>query len=254
MAKVNVYKTDGGKAGEVSLPDVFSTEYRPDVIRKTVNAFQSNRRQPYGSYRFAGFKPHQSVRSGSGISRVPRQTQGGTAVFSPAVVGGRRAHPPKPEKDWSEKVNKKEVKLATNSALAATADAEKVRARGHKFKDGLSVPVVIDDAFEAIAKTKDVTKALEAIGVGDDLERASDGVKQRPGVGKLRGRRKRTPRSVLIVVSDADAAGAKAAMNLVGVEVTTPKQLNCERLAPGGDAGRLVVFTKKALASLGGAS
>ena len=89
MVKVNVYSKSGAAAGEVELPAVFETEFRPDVIRKAVNAAQANRRQPYGSYPLAGHGPHKSVRSGSGISRVPRATQGGNAVFSPAGIDRR---------------------------------------------------------------------------------------------------------------------------------------------------------------------
>ena len=173
MAKVNVYNKSGNASGEVELPTVFETEFRPDVIRKAVNAAQANRRQPYGSYKLAGHAPHASVRSGQGISRVPRATQGGNAVFSPAVVGGRRAHPPRVEKNWSEKVNKQERWLARASALAAASIEDAVRTRGHQFKEGLTLPVVVDDEVEAIEKTKDLTAALVAIGVGDDLERAA---------------------------------------------------------------------------------
>lgn len=253
--KVNVYDKSGAKAGDVQLPDVFATEYRPDVIRKAVNAFQANRRQPYGSNPMAG-KNHaeNSVRSGSGISRVPRMTQGRRAVLAPFVRGGRRAHPPKVEKVWAEKVNNKERRLANASALAATANETIVRARGHKFNEGVTLPVVLDDAWTGIAKTKDVRAALEALGLGDDLVRAEDGVKQRAGRGKWRGRRRKVPKSILVVVADADSGLAKAAANLVGVDVTTPDQLNAERVAPGGDPGRLTVFTKSALAALGGAT
>lgn len=232
---------------------MFATEFRPDLIRKTVNAFHANRRQPYGSDPMAGKRHAEaSVRSGSGISRVPRMTQGRRAVLAPFVTGGRRAHPPKVEKDWSEKINKKEKALAFASALAATANEEQVRARGHRFKDGLTVPVVVDDDFESIEKTKDALAALEAIGLGGDIERADNGVKQRSGIAKLRGRRLKKPKGLLVVVGAKDSAFAKAAANLPGVDVTTTDQLNVERVAPGGDAGRLVVFTRRAFDSLGG--
>ncbi len=254
MVKVNVYKNDGSTKGEVELPAVFSSEFRPDLIRKTVNAFQANRRQPYGSNPMAG-KSHSeySVRSGQGISRVPRMAQGSTAVLSPHVVGGRRAHPPKVEKIWSEKINKKEKAKAFASALGACADAEMVAERGHVFRDGLTMPVVIDDSVGSIMRTADVVKALGAIGVGGDLVRADEGKHQRPGKGKLRGRRYKTPKSILIVVDD-DAAIAKSASNLTGVDITTVSQLNTEKLAPGGDPGRLTVFTESALAKLEGSS
>ena len=248
--KVNVYTKDGSAAGEVELPHVFATEYRPDVIRKAVNAAQANRRQPYGSYKLAGHGPHASVRSGQGISRIPRETQGSTATFVPPAVGGRRAHPPKVEKNWSEKANRKERQLARASAIAATASEDAVRLRGHKFKEGLTLPVIVDDAVEAIEKTQDLADALAAIGVGDDLTRARDGKHQRPGIGKLRGRRYKTPKSILFVVSGLEAPVLTAARNLTGVDVATPDMLSTELCAPGGDPGRLVVFTKSALSAL----
>lgn len=247
MPKVNVYNKSGSSAGEVNLPAVFETEFRPDVIRKAVNAAQANRRQPYGSYKLAGHGPHKSVRSGQGIARIPRETQSGKATFAPPTTGGRRAHPPKVEKVWSEKINRKESMLARASALAASAIEDAVRTRGHKFKDGLTLPVVVDDEVEAIEKTKELVAAFEAIGVGDDLERAVEGKHQRAGRGKMRGRRYKTPKSLLFVVSGLEAPVLTAAKNLTGVDVATPDMLSTELCAPGGDAGRLVVFTKSAL-------
>ncbi len=248
--KVNVYKKDGNSSGQVDLPAVFATEFRPDVIRKAVNAAQANRRQPYGAYKLAGHGPHASVRSGQGIARIPRETQGSQATFVPPAVGGRRAHPPKVEKVWAEKANRKEKQLARASALAASANEDAVRTRGHKFKEGLTLPVVCEDEIEAIEKTQELIDALTTIGVGDDLARAREGKHQRPGIGKLRGRRYKTPKSILFVVSGLEAPVLTAARNLTGVDVATPEMLSTELVAPGGDPGRLVVFTKSALNAL----
>ena len=82
------------------------------------------------------------------MSRVPRLTQGRRADLAPCVVGGRRAHPPKAEKNWSEKINKKEKKLAKESAIAVTSNKEIVIQRGHQFDDKLTLPVIVDDKFE----------------------------------------------------------------------------------------------------------
>ena len=43
----------------------------------------------------------------------------------------------------------------------------------------------------------------------------------------------------------------KAARNLEGVDVCSPKQLNAELLAPGSHPGRLAVFSEKALEEVG---
>ena len=45
-------------------------------------------------------------------------------------------------------MNKKEAKIARQSALAATACAECVRARGHQFDDSVSFPIVVEDELK----------------------------------------------------------------------------------------------------------
>ena len=166
MAKVNVYKKDGSTSSQIDLPKVFDTEFRPDLIRKSFNTMRSNSRQAYGADPMAGCKhATASVGKGRGQSRVPRLTQGRTAALAPCVVGGRRAHPPKSERVWKEKINKKEKTLAKNSAFAATAQKELVEKRGHLFDDKVTVPIVVDDSFDKIKKTSDLLKALDKIGL-----------------------------------------------------------------------------------------
>jgi large subunit ribosomal protein L4e len=145
------------------------------------------------------------------------------------------------------KVNQKEKTLAKLSALAATADEEKVRARGHRFNEGLTLPVVVEDRLEDVKSTSEVLDTLKSIGVSDDVMRAKDGIRIRAGRGKMRGRPYRMPRSLLIVVSAHDAAVVKGARNLPGVEVAFAEMLNPGHLAPGGMPGRLTVFTESAL-------
>jgi large subunit ribosomal protein L4e len=251
MTKANVYGLDGKVKSEVDLPDIFNTPYRPDIIRKSFNVLHSNKRQPYGADPFAGTKHSTaSVGKGRGMSRVPRLTQGRTAALAPCVVGGRRAHPPKTEKNWNEKINKKERLLARNSAIAATANKEIVSNRGHKFDKKLTLPIIIDDELEKVKKTKDVIKTLEKIGIYDDVLRSLNGKHIRAGKGKNRGRKYRIPKSILII-STKDIL-VKSSNNLCGVDISKPEQLNIEYLAPGGNAGRLTMITKSALLQLGG--
>lgn len=251
MTKVNVYGVDGSVKEKIDLPVLFHTPYRPDIIRKSFSVLRSNKRQPYGSDPFAGTKhATESIGKGRGMSRVPRLTQGQKAALAPCVVGGRRAHPPKVERDWSEKINKKEKNLSIHSALAATADKEKVSNRGHKFSEKITLPVIVEDNFEKIKKTKEVIEILEKIGLYDDIVRAENGKHIRAGKGKARGRKYRTPKSILIVSTNDDIR--KSSSNLTGVDIVKPKEMNIEHLAPGGDAGRLTLFTKSALAQIGG--
>ena len=65
----------------------------------------------------------------------------------------------------------------------------------------------------------------------------------------MRGRVHKTPKSVLLVVKEK-AGLAQAARNLPGVDVVAVRDLSAEDLAPGGDVGRLTVFTKDELEAL----
>ncbi|HDD59889.1 MAG: 50S ribosomal protein L4 [Thermoplasmata archaeon] len=250
--KVNVYDLQGKVVGEIELPPVFQTPFRPDVIHRAVVAAQANRRQPYGPSKKAGMRHAVSTwGKGRGVARVQRLTQGRRAAESPNNVGGRRAHPPKPEKDWTKKVNRKERLLAIRSALAATKDPELVRARGHRVPEDRTLPVVVVDEFQSIKKTSEVMKVLRNLGLEDDVIRAKEGRHIRAGKGKRRGRKYRQPKSLLMIVPE-DSDVLRSGRNLPGVHVVTPRTLNAEYLAPGGVAGRLTLITQSALKGMGG--
>jgi len=236
---------DGDESDEIDLPEVFETEYRPDLIRRAVLAAQANRKQQYGADEYAGLRtPAESMGSGRGMAHVPKTNGRGARV--PQTVGGRKAHPPKAEKDQGQSVNKKERKQAVRSAIAATTDAELVAERGHEFDEDAALPLVVSNDFEDLVKTKEVVSFLEAVGVADDVERADDGKTVRAGQGKLRGRKYREPKSVLFVTS-SEAGPSKAARNLAGADVATASEVNAEDLAPGTHPGRLTVWTEAAV-------
>lgn len=246
--QVPVHDRSGKSAGNVELPAVFATPLRPDLIRKAVNVARANRRQRYGASPVAGVRPSvEWPGKGKGMARTPRLRQGNRAAFVPNAFKGRRAHPPESRHEWTEKINTKERRLAIASALAATASPEVVKARGHRFEDKLALPVVVSDDFVAAKQTSELAEALGKLGLGADLERAKNGVHVRAGMGKLRGRAYRTPRSVLLVTADGKAP---AALNLAGVDVVSARNVSAEDLAPGGDAGRLTVYTQGAIAQL----
>ncbi len=247
--KAKVYGLNGEVVEEIDLPHVFDEEFRPDIIRKAVHAIQSHRRQPYGPNPLAGTNyAAENWGPGHGYARVPRLKGGRRAVIVPQAVGGRRAHPPKPQKKWDEKINKKEMRKALRSALSATVMEEIVRQRSHVF-DG-ELPKIIVDDFEELKRTKEVIEALKAIGVYDDVLRAAERKRVRAGKGKMRGRRYKKKKSLLIVTS-RNSDVLKASRNLPGVDAVEVRNLNVELLAPGGHAGRLVVYTKSALSYLG---
>jgi large subunit ribosomal protein L4e len=244
--KVQVKALDGTIAGDLELPEVFSEEYRPDLIKKAVISLQSTRRQPHGTYPYAGINSSAvSWGSGRGVAQLPRIKGGSRAAKIPQARGGRAAHPPVTEKVLVRQINKKEKQKAIRSALAATVSEDLVRARGHIFEG--EVPVILEDQFEDLVRTGDVIAALTAAGVYGDVERAKASRKVRAGRGKMRGRRYKQRKSLLIVTGDSQL---KAAMNLPGVDVVTTGQLNAELLAPGTQAGRLTVWTQKAILKL----
>ena len=68
----------------------------------------------------------------------------------------------------------------------------------------------------------------------------------RAGRGKSRGRRYKTKKSVLIVVSRPTAL-SQSARSIPGVNVCVARELNADVLAPGGLMGRVTVYTEAAL-------
>jgi large subunit ribosomal protein L4e len=260
--ELKILDTKNKETGKVALPKQFSEEIRPDLIKRAVLAIQSHDRQPYGADPEAGKKSSAELSRrrrkyrgsyGMGISRVPRKilSRRGTRMsmvgaFAPGTVGGRRAHAPKAEKIWDQKINDNERRKAIRSAMAATVDKEIVSARGHLVPT--NYPFVIDNDFESLSKTKDVKTALEAIGFKDELSR---GEKKtiRAGKGKARGRPYKKKKSLLLVVSEKCSL-PDSAKNLAGVEIVSIDSLNAELLAPGTDIGRATLFTKKAIEAL----
>ncbi|MFH1821720.1 MAG: 50S ribosomal protein L4 [Methanobacteriota archaeon] len=253
--KVQVLSLDAKPVEEIELPEVFETAIRPDVIKRAVLAAQSARIQPWGSDPMAGKRTSaETWGKGFGTTRMPRvkgtkYPAGGMGAFVPHAVGGRRAHPPRAEEVRLERINRKERHLAIRSAIAATKDKKLVASRGHVIDKVSVLPMVITNDIERFNKTRDVRKAMKNLGLDDDLTRASDGVRVRAGVGKMRGRRYKRAVGPLIVIAE-DKGIKKGARNLPGVSIVKVNELNAELLAPGGVPGRLTVWTSSAIQKL----
>jgi large subunit ribosomal protein L4e len=246
--KAQVKTLDGGVTKSIDLPEIFSEEYRPDLIKKAVMALQSTRRQPHGSNPFAGIcSSAVGWGSGRGSSHVPRIKNGSRAAKVPQAKGGREAHPPKVAKILIKEINQKEKQKAFRSAVAASINADLIKGRGHTFEG--AVPIVFEDKFETLGRTQDLITVLTAAGIYNDIERAKDSKKVKAGRGKMRGRRFKQRKSLLIVTAEKPLLAAR---NLAGVDVVTVDSLNVEHLAPGMLAGRLTVWTESALVRLEG--
>ncbi len=252
--KVNVFSLDGKVIKTITLPEIFQTPFRPDIINRVITALQTHRIQPKGTNKKAGQRnTAESVGPGRALARVPRIKGGGTPAahqggFAPGTRGGRQAHPPKVEKNVRKAINKKENTLAIRSAIGATANKAKVSERGHVIEEIVEIPTVLVDNFEKLQKTREVREVLITIGAWNDIERAS--VKKiRAGKGKLRGRKYKKRKSLLIVVNK-DEGIYRAARNLTGVDICEVKNLNAELLAPGGLCGRLTIWSESAFNQL----
>jgi large subunit ribosomal protein L4e len=253
---VEVYDADGKAVGKVVVPPFFETPVRPDLIRRAVVAIQSHMFQPQGRDPMAGKRTTaQSIGVGHGMSRVPRvkgerYPRGNMAAFAGGTVKGRQTWPPVSSKDPRKKINRKELRLALMSALAATSSRELVKARGHRFTSDRELPLVVADDLERITTNSDAEKLLKNLGVWDDVERASDR-KIRAGRGSVRGRTYKHRVSALFVVQKKQGA-EKAFRNLSGINVADVASLNVNDLAPGTHPGRLTIWSESALKGISG--
>ena len=242
------------------LPNQFNERVRPDIIKRANLSIKSKKRQDYGADPEAGlrhvvyWKKKQNAyrgQKGKGMSRTPRKirVRRGSQIYgdgaeSPNTVGGRRAHPPKAEKNFDEEINDKERRKAIRSAIAATAD-ESLVSEKHNYEGDLPI---VEDGISGIEKTQELKDTLEDLGLEDELDRVSE-KKVRGGMGANRGRKYVRKVGPLVVTAE-DEGISQAASNLQGVDHSKVDQLNAEKLAPGAQPGRLVVWSEKAVEKL----
>ena len=255
--KLKIITQTGQSKNQQELPKQFNEPVNPNLIRRAVAVIQNNRRQKYGASPMSGkrasaylSKRRNSYRStyGIGQSRTPRKVMSrrGTRLnyvgaFAPQTVGGRRAHPPKAEKSFTKKINKKEKRKAIRSAMSANLINTYLESKNYSVPK--EYPFLLDNSFESLSKTSEVKKAMEKLGFELETKR-----KVRAGKGKLRGRKYTRKKGPLFVVSkDCELLLASKNINIESVKV---ESLNAELLAPGGDPGRTTLFTQAAIERL----
>jgi large subunit ribosomal protein L4e len=244
IMKATIYSLEGKVLKQMDLPAQFSVEGRADLIKRAVLSEESRLYQPKGAYKYAGLETSARYRGrkedfgaikNRGISRLPREVlpegQFGKVKRIPFAVKGRRAHPPKPEKKIVELLNRKEYRKALLAAIALTTDRDTVSSR-YKADIGLSLPIVLDNSFEKLNKTKDVLKVFKALKLDKFLERA----------------KQFNTKSPLVVVSGGSIL--KAARNLPGVDVVSVEDLKVRHLAPGTHPGRLTLYSEGAITKI----
>jgi large subunit ribosomal protein L4e len=252
MSITNILETDGSNRSTITLPSVFETPYRPEVIQKVYNNLNSYTFQRQGRYPAAGqIVSAESRNTGLGIARIARARgegfpRAGQAAGVASVRHGRLAHPPVSWKNIYKKVNKKEKLLALCSAIAATTNSELIKRRGHKIKDEIQLPIVVSNEIESVVKSKDLEKILFNLGLEDDLKRTF--IRRNKSYHKNSINR-RSALSVLILVGNDEKIG-RLSNSLPGITVKSVKSVSVLDLAPGSKPVRLTIFSENAIKEL----
>jgi len=259
MKKAFVLSVEGKPAKEIAVPEFFSEKIREDIVQKCLEARKS--KQPYAPFYMAGLQASASgqlkharrkwkTAYGKGISRIPRKImwRRGTQFFWIGATisgtrGGRKAHPPKIKSMLNKrKINKKELKIAFLSAIAATANEQSIKKRYSSIRDEkFNAPFIIEPKITGL-KAKEFIEAIKKI-LGNLYSIALQKKTIRAGKGKLRGRKYRRSAGMLLVTGDDENA------RLSGIDIKKARELSIEDLAEG-KLGRLVVYTEKALEDL----
>jgi len=256
---VTIIGADGAATNKTHpLPSVFKAPIRPDIVQTVHTGMAKNKRQPYAVSEKAGHQTSaESWGTGRAVARIPRVSGGGThragqAAFGNMCRSGRMFAPTKVWRKWHQKINLGQKRFATASAIAASANAALLMARGHRVSTVPEVPLVVSSSAFDIAKTSGAVTLLKGIGAGPDVEKVKKSKKLRAGKGKLRGRRHRQRRGPLIIYNpDSDNKDiVRAFRNIAGVEVCSVYAMNLLQLAPGGHLGRFIVWTSGAFEAL----
>ena len=248
--KIPVIDLEGSKISEVALPRVFYAPLREDLVWRAFIHLQTHKLQPKGAFKGSGHKYSvDSWGAGYGMARISRIRASGTGKAQsggmvPSAVGGRPTHPPTPEKKIYKELNRKEKKMALITAIAFTGVLDAVAKRGHRIPENISLPIVVNEKIESIARTRELREFLEKIGLKEELQRCRE-KKIRAGKGKKRGRRYKRKIGPLIVVLE-DMGISEASENIPGVDVVKLKDLSVLHLAPGAKPGRLTIYSVNA--------
>jgi large subunit ribosomal protein L4e len=253
--KVSLKDLRGKEIESLELPSVFNTPFRPEIIKKVYVNVLSTKFQPQGRYPAAGeIVSAESRNTGLGMARIARARgegfqRAGQAAGVAGVRSGRLAHPPVSWKKNYKKINKKEKQLGFCSAIAATSNKDIIEKRGHNVGNISAYPIVVANDLEKITKTAELRKTLLSLGLEDDLKRSTNTVRVPSGKSRLRGRKKHTALSCLIVVSK-DSPVSKLKKSLPGVNIVSIEKLSIMDLVPGTKPVRLTIYTKNAINSM----
>jgi large subunit ribosomal protein L4e len=138
------------------------------------------------------------------------------------------------------KINKKEVRMAINSAFAATTNEDYILRRYSRLsKLHIKLPIVVESKLDGI-KTKQVMELIEKL-FGNLTDSLNIRKKVRAGRGKMRGRKYKSNAGILFII------GTDEKLKTGDVEVKKVSDVEISDLYP---LGRLTIYTEKALQEL----
>jgi len=259
---VTVFNINGKPTKKsIPMPDMMMAPIRADLVNFVHTNMAKNNRQPYAVMNREG--PHglraghqvaaKSWGTGRAVSRVPRVKGGGThragqGAYANMCRGGRMFNPTKVWRKWHRKINTNQKRFAVCSAVAASAVPALVMARGHRIQSVDEIPLVIENDFQSLKKTKAAVAVLQQLHLSSELRRCKRRYK-RAGRGKMRNRRWKHRLGPLIIYSKNDGL-VESVRNIRGVDWCNVNCLNLLKLAPGGHIGRLIIWTEDAFRQL----
>jgi large subunit ribosomal protein L4e len=256
--KAKLIDAKGKESGKVDMPKNFSENIRTDILAKVFEAQKLAYSQSYGAKDGAGAQYSASGISkkkrhdwkgtyGKGISRIPRKIMsrnGASFNWVGATTsntrGGRRPHAPRSEKNLFKKINKKELRMAFNTAFAGTVDSKLLESKYSKKVDGAFV--FTKDVLTM--KTKDFIEIIKTL-FGEAFSTALKTKTVRAGIGKMRGRKYKSNAGLLFVIATDEEMKRK------GISVVKVSELRISDLAPNGKPGRLACYTESAIKEIG---
>ena len=252
--KAKLYSSSGEQKSEISLPAIFDSKVREDLVLKYFEAEKFSLRQRYSAYDEAGRRHSASGTIshrrhkwkgayGKGISRIPRKKmwRRGTQFFwigaeVSSTRGGRSINAPQ-GLYTTRKINRKEKTAAILSGLAATANPAFVSKRYSTLSDSKVSSAVIESLP---LKTKDFLSTMKKI-FGSSFDKVFKIKQVRSGKGKKRARKYKSNAGLLLVTSKDENA------KISGLDIRKTDEIRMKDLYP---LGRLTLYTQKALDEL----
>jgi large subunit ribosomal protein L4e len=251
-----------GEKKSVAMPAVFAAPLRSDLIRLVHTNMAKNKRQAVANMYESGYDTAAaSWGTGRAVARIPRVPGGGThragqAAFGNMCRGGGMFAPTKTWRRWHRKTNTTQKRHAVAASIAASGVPALVMARGHTVDEVPELPLVVSPkALEGCEKTKKAVSVLKDMGLAEELLKIQKSKKLRAGRGKCRNRRWTQKKGPLVVYDEEAEADNQDAItrgfrNIPGVDLASVNRLNLLQLAPGGNFGRLVMWTEAAFKKL----